>query len=91
MPLLKEIFIVRNLKKDLLIVVLLIVLPFAFFIYKFVPTTQVWRNAWFDFDSGYYENVKMFVWTLMLKMLTLILLSLWFLTCKHRVICSYYS
>lgn len=83
MNLLKEIFIVRNLKKDLLIVVLLVVLPFAFFIYKFVPATQVWRNAWFDFDSGYYENVNLFVWTLMLKMLTLILLSIWFLTCKH--------
>ncbi len=83
MLLLKEVFVLKKLKKDLLIVVLLIILPFAFFVHKMFPETQVWRNSWFTLDSGVYENVKLFIWTLMLKILTLSLLSLWFLTCKY--------
>ena len=35
------------------------------------------------YDSKYYDNVRIFAWTLMTKILTLIFLSLWFITCKH--------
>lgn len=80
----KNLFIKRNLKKDMLMVIILVVLPFVFFAYRLLPETQVWSNRFFAFDSGYFANVKLFAWMLFLKIMTVIVLSLWFLTCKHK-------
>lgn len=76
-------FINKNLRKDLIISFIIISLPFVFFTYLIVPETKVWYNEWFIIDSGYFQSAKFFVWFLTVKVMTLVLLSIWFVTCKY--------
>lgn len=75
----------KTLKKDLLILFSIILLPFAFFIYNIAPEEmRVWKTNWFEIDSGFYKGVDYYFWMLSVKFLTLFILSLWFVTCVHR-------
>lgn len=69
--------------KDVVIMLLIIALPFLFYLYRLIPEVKVWETKYFTYDSVYFEDVSVLVWTLLTKILTLLFLSLWFMTCKH--------
>lgn len=85
MTILNRYFVRKNLEKDLLIISVIIVLPFIFFMYKLVPETRIWTTDLFIIDSGeYYNNANFFIWFICVKLMTLILLTIWFITCMYR-------
>ena len=69
--------------KDLTIATIIILLPFLFYLYLLVPEVKVWETPFFTIESNYFDDVRIFVWTAMTKLLTLFILSIWFVTCKH--------
>jgi hypothetical protein len=73
----------KILLKDIAIAIIIIALPFVFYLYKLVPETKVWETFFFKIESSYYENIQTFFWTSFTKLLTLFIMFIWFLTCKH--------
>lgn len=57
--------------------------PILFNLYKSVPETRVWDTFLFTYESNYYEDVSVVVWTLMNKLVPLFLLFIWFFTNRH--------
>lgn len=57
--------------------------PYLFYLYESVPNTKTWNTFLFTYNSGYYEDVNVAMWILTGKLIPLILLFLWFFTCKH--------
>ncbi|WP_394907878.1 hypothetical protein [uncultured Mesonia sp.] len=57
--------------------------PFLFYSYESFPSTKTWETFLFTFESNYYEEVNVSIWTMMTKFIPLFLLIIWFLTCKH--------
>ncbi len=69
--------------KDIIIATIIVALPFLFYLYRLAPETKVWETLIFRIDSNYYEGIDVFFWTLANKLLTLLILLIWFVTCKH--------
>lgn len=57
--------------------------PFLFYVYEYVPETQVWETWLFTYESNWFEDASMGIWILMMKIVPLLLSIMWFLTCKH--------
>src|SRR5690606_14594748 len=57
--------------------------PYLFYLYESVPNTKVWNTFLFSYESRGYESVFVLAWTLTGKLIPLILLCIWFFTCKH--------
>ncbi len=57
--------------------------PYLFYIYEIFPNGRVWETSLFTYESKYYEDVLTAAWTYTSKIVPLILLLIWFLTCKH--------
>ena len=57
--------------------------PYIFYLYEIFPSTPVWENPFFIYESKYYENVLTAAWTYLGKLVPLFLLLIWFFTCKH--------
>ncbi|MFD2833983.1 hypothetical protein [Gramella sp. AN32] len=57
--------------------------PYIFYLYEIFPSTPVWENSFFTYESKYYENVLTAAWTYLGKVTPLFLLLIWFFTCKH--------
>lgn len=57
--------------------------PFFFNLYLSVPETKIWDTFLFTYDSKYYENAQIVAWTLMNKIVPLLLLFVWFFTSRH--------
>lgn len=57
--------------------------PYLFYIYEIFPSGKVWENSFFTYESLYYEDVMTAAWTYTSKLVPLLLLFLWFFTCKH--------
>ncbi|WP_204345161.1 hypothetical protein [Psychroserpens algicola] len=72
-----------KIKKDLIIVLIIIISPFAFYFHVLAPTTKVWDTKFFTIDAGYFENVKNYLWIYAYKTLTILMISIWFVTCKN--------
>lgn len=71
--------------KDMVIMTTVILIPFAFYLYNAIPQgVKTLKLAFFEIESGFYEDVNQLVWVCSVKILTLILLSIWFITCKYR-------
>uniref|UniRef100_UPI0026F0B500 hypothetical protein n=1 Tax=Mesonia mobilis TaxID=369791 RepID=UPI0026F0B500 len=52
-------------------------------LYEIFPSGPVWENSLFTYESKYYEDVLTVAWTYLGKIVPLILLFIWFFTCKH--------
>lgn len=74
----------KRTKKDILVMFIIISLPFIFYLYNFVPKTKRWTTSLFEVNSGYYEDANFYFWLLNVKILTLLILSIWYVTCKYR-------
>ncbi len=57
--------------------------PYLFYLYEIFPNGPVWENSLFTYESKYYENVLTAAWTYFGKLTPLLLLLIWFFTCKH--------
>ncbi len=71
-------------KIDYFFIVIIILSPFAFYLHLLAPDDmKVWDTFMFTIDAGYFEFVEYYLWIYSYKLLILILLIIWFLTCKH--------
>ncbi len=57
--------------------------PYLFYLYESVPETQVWNTFLFTYDSTFWEDANYAMWHLTSKLIPLILLTIWFFTCRH--------
>ena len=57
--------------------------PFLFYVYTFVPNTPTWDTFLFTYHSGFYDSAQIGIWILMGKVVPILLLLIWFFTCKH--------
>lgn len=66
-----------------IVATIIAITPYLFYLYESVPNVKVWNTFLFTFESRYYENVAVLAWTLTGKSIPLLLLFIWFFTCKH--------
>ena len=66
-----------------LVAILIAFSPYIFYLYEIFPNGPVWENSFFTYESKYYTSVNVAMWTYLGKITPLILLLLWFFTCKH--------
>jgi hypothetical protein len=65
------------------IVVLLIAsTPILFYLYESFPETQIWETSLFTIETS-YTTMYHLAWYLTGKSIPLLLLLIWFFTCKH--------
>lgn len=57
--------------------------PYLFYSYESVPDTPVWNTFLFTYNSGNFQNANVAFWILTSKFVPLLLLLIWFFTCKH--------
>ena len=57
--------------------------PYLFYLYEIFPNGPIWENSFFRYESKYYLDVLTAAWTFLGKIVPLLLLLIWFFTCKH--------
>ncbi|WP_417237983.1 hypothetical protein [Bizionia sp.] len=57
--------------------------PYLFYLYESVPDQKVWDTFLFTYDSTHYGSVLTVAWTLTGKIIPLLLILIWFFTCRH--------
>lgn len=74
-----------ELKRDLFIVFCVLIIPFLFYLYVIIPEEVLeFKILNFEIKSGCFDDVAYYVWLLFVKLFTLIILSIWFVTCQHK-------
>lgn len=72
-----------SLVRGSIIALLIAITPYIFYSYESFPDTKVWETFLFTYEANWYQKVYVSVWTMMGKFVPLMLLFLWFFTCKH--------
>lgn len=73
----------KSLIRGGIIVLILASTPFLFYLYESFPAdSQIWETSYFKFTTK-YTSVYHYAWFITGKLIPLIILSLWFFTCKH--------
>ena len=57
--------------------------PYLFYLYESVPDVQDWNTFFGTYHSGYYTSANISMWVLNGKVIPLLLLIIWFFTCRH--------
>jgi hypothetical protein len=57
--------------------------PLLYSLHESVPTAEVWDTFLFTYKSGFWEDAQYAMWVYTGKALPLILLIIWFFTCRH--------
>lgn len=57
--------------------------PFLFDLHTSVPTSKVWDTFLFTYDSNFWEDAQYAMWVFTGKLIPLLLIVIWFLTCRH--------
>ncbi|WP_233164231.1 hypothetical protein [Snuella sedimenti] len=65
------------------IATLIAITPYLFYLYESVPDTKVWDTFLFTYNSGYFENANSFMYFFVSKAVPLLLIFIWFFTCRH--------
>ena len=80
----KILSIFKDLKtKDAVITLIIVALPFLFYIYRLAPDAAIWETSWFRIDAGDFGGVYFLLWLINKKSLLILFLIIWFITCKH--------
>src|SRR5690606_14080503 len=66
-----------------IVATIIAITPYLFYSYRSVPSTPTWYTFIFTFKSHYYEDANTAIWSLMVKAIPLLLLVIWFFTCRH--------
>lgn len=69
--------------KDMSICIIIIALPFLFYLYRLAPDTPVWKTNYFTLSLKIQDSIEIFFWLFAKKVLTLSVLIIWFFTCRH--------
>ena len=56
---------------------------YLFYLYESVPNTETWETFLFTYKSVGYHDANVVMWLLTGKLIPLIFLLIWFLTCRH--------
>ncbi|EIJ40224.1 hypothetical protein JoomaDRAFT_3278 [Galbibacter orientalis DSM 19592] len=62
---------------------LIAISPYLFYLYESFPQEQVWETFFFTFKTSHYSTLYVAAWNVMNKFVPLMLLIIWFFTCKH--------
>lgn len=73
----------RSLVTGSIIAILIAISPYIFYSYESFPNVQVWETSFFTYDSAYYGSVQATAYWATSKIVSLMFLILWFLTCKE--------
>lgn len=57
--------------------------PFIYYTYEYVPETKTWETWFFTYESGFYEDAQVGIWSILMKAVPVLLLFIWFFTCRH--------
>ncbi|WP_152611538.1 hypothetical protein [Psychroserpens damuponensis] len=57
--------------------------PFLFYLYEYVPNTQVWETFLFTYDSNLWGDANLSMWILTGKAVPFVLLLIWFFTNRN--------
>jgi len=57
--------------------------PYLFYLYSYFPDVEIYEFWFFTYESKYNLSIYNTAWLVMGKLIPLILLILWFFTCKH--------
>tara|TARA_R110002050_G_scaffold16019_2_gene49083 strand:- start:181972 stop:182517 length:546 start_codon:yes stop_codon:yes gene_type:complete len=66
-----------------IVAVLIGITPYLFYLYNYFPDQPVFDAWFFTYESKFNLSIKITMWLLMGKLIPLLLLILWFFTCKH--------
>ena len=66
-----------------IVTILIVTTPYLFYSYEIFPVSDVWENFLFTYKSGFYASVLAAFWVILGKFVPLILMILWFISCKH--------
>ena len=73
----------KNILGGSIVATIIAATPLIFNLYQSVPDTKVWDTFLFTYESGWYNSAAVSAWTLMGKLVPLMLLIIWFFTNKH--------
>ena len=57
--------------------------PYLFYTYEYFPDTAIYNSWIFNYESKFNLSIYVTVWLLIGKAVPVLLLILWFFTCKH--------
>ena len=57
--------------------------PYFSYLYESVPDERIWDTFLFTYDAGSWETANYAMWILTSKLLPLLLVFIWFFTCRH--------
>tara|TARA_R110002051_G_scaffold130577_2_gene204411 strand:- start:19412 stop:19951 length:540 start_codon:yes stop_codon:yes gene_type:complete len=66
-----------------LVALIIAISPYLFYTYNYFPKGKFLDFYFFVYESKYQESIVMVMWLAMNKIIPIILLILWFFTCKH--------
>ena len=74
----------KNLIQGGIVVLIIAITPFLFYLYKEFPSdSKSWELYFLSIKTDYYFSVYDLVWYVTNKSVPILLLSIWFFTCKH--------
>lgn len=73
----------KNLLIGSVLATFIAITPFLFTIWESVPSARTWNTFFGSYTSNYYESIQILVWTLLGKVIPLMLLVIWIFTCRH--------
>ena len=73
----------KNIFKGSIIAIFIAVTPFLFYLYEYVPDNENWTTSFGTVSSGHFGSVQIGLWVFLMKAIPLILLFIWFFTCRH--------
>lgn len=66
-----------------IVAILITITPYIFYSYNWFPKTKQIDLFFFTYESNFQESISIVMWFFMAKFIPLLLLTLWFFTCKH--------
>ncbi|WP_439151251.1 hypothetical protein [Winogradskyella sp.] len=74
----------KSFAQGTIIAIILASVPFLFSLHESIPAEQkVWDTFLFTYDSKVWEDANLVMWILSGKAIPLLLLLIWFFTCRH--------
>ena len=73
---------VKNLFAGSLVVIVIAITPLLFYSYKSFPDVKIWETSFFTAETAFRSWFD-YTWYLANKIIPLLLLFIWFFTCKH--------
>tara|TARA_B100000795_G_scaffold233656_1_gene192495 strand:- start:13 stop:540 length:528 start_codon:yes stop_codon:yes gene_type:complete len=64
------------------VVFIIAITPFLFYLYKSFPNVKVWETSFFSLETTFFSWFD-YAWYMANKLIPLLLLFIWFFTCKH--------